>query len=160
MSKIILINIATYKAVLSLQNMLPSQLERTLIGEPFVLEDAIGRISPVHLQFISSWSALEAVLGTRFRGIQGHDKVQSGQYVLQEHNTGLEISRERNWEGAFLPGQKINMSLVFQRHMPVQETVFTETTCPRCRHISTEAFDLDVQWCVLPSLLTSMLPRR
>lgn len=146
MSNVLFINIATYKAVLSLQNMLPSHLERTLIGEPFLLEDAIGRMSPVHLQFINSWSALETVLETRFRGIQGHDKVQSGEYVFQEHRTGLEISWGRNWEGAFMPGQKINMSLVFQRHMPAQETVLTETTCPRCGHTSTKAIDSDVQW--------------
>lgn len=72
-TKILFVNIATYKAVLALQNLLPSHLERSLINEPFVLEDAIGRMSPVHLQFISSWAAFEAVLETRFRGIQGYE---------------------------------------------------------------------------------------
>ena len=53
-SKVLSLNMATYKMVLALTISLPSYLERSLFTEPFVLEDAIGRICPVHLQCISS----------------------------------------------------------------------------------------------------------
>jgi hypothetical protein len=48
MRRIIAMNIATYHAVISIQSALPCRLERGLIEEPFILEDAIGRIAPVH----------------------------------------------------------------------------------------------------------------
>lgn len=159
LNKIIIINVATYKMVLSMHNRLPSYLERTLINEPFILEDAIGRISPVHMQFISSWAALEAVLETRFRGLQGHDKVVCGHWMLQDRATGREISRKRCWEGAFLPGQKIDMSLLFERETTSQSfgTVFdtlssdsnsrsSQTSCPRCQAESTVFQSKDTTW--------------
>jgi hypothetical protein len=44
--RIIAMNIATYHAVISIQTALPSYLERGLIEEPFILEDAIGPSGP------------------------------------------------------------------------------------------------------------------
>lgn len=66
------------KAVRENQAGLPSALERSLIQEPFILEDAIGRITPVSLQFINSWDAFQAVLEVRFRGIQGRKGQKQG----------------------------------------------------------------------------------
>ena len=66
MRKIFVMNIATYKAVLDIRGCLPSHLERSLYQEPFILEDAIGRIAPVHMQFINSWEAFDSVLELRF----------------------------------------------------------------------------------------------
>jgi hypothetical protein len=77
MQRIFAINVATYKAVLVLQAVLPSHLERLLIQEPFILEDAIGRISPLHMKFISSWEAFDSVLEIRFQKVQGYQKVKS-----------------------------------------------------------------------------------
>lgn len=85
--RIFTMNVATYNALLAIKSGFPSHLERSLIQEPFILEDAIGRISPVHLQFISSWEAFDAVLELRFRLVQGYTKVKNGEYVLQEHAT-------------------------------------------------------------------------
>ncbi|PVI02417.1 hypothetical protein DM02DRAFT_487375, partial [Periconia macrospinosa] len=109
MRRIMAMNIATYHAVLSIQSALPSYRERGLIEEPFILEDPIGRVAPVHLQFVTSWDAFNAVLEIRFRNLQGHTKVQKQQYVLQEKATKRDIKQEKNWEGAFLPGQRIEM---------------------------------------------------
>jgi hypothetical protein len=75
MHRIIAMNIATYHAVISIQTALPSHLERSLTEEPFMLEDAIGRVAPVHLQFVTSWDAFNAVLEIRFRDLQGFKKV-------------------------------------------------------------------------------------
>jgi hypothetical protein len=165
MSKILFINVATYKMVLALKTSLPGYLERSLHSEPFILEDAIGRISPVHLQFISSWEALDAVLEARFRGLQGHDKVQSGLWTLQDHSTRRDISRGRIWEGALLPGQRVEMSILFQRETTVdifetfdsffQAKTSGQAACPRCQADVPDSRDAETQWYVrqLPILL-------
>lgn len=154
-TKTFFVNMATYKAVLALQNLLPSHLERTLINEPFVLEDAVGRISPVHLQFISSWAAFEAVLETRFRGIQGYEKVVNGHWTLQDHATGRDISRTSCWEGAFLPGQRIDMSLLFERETTVDAFDHAgefdvgrddSAACPRCRAHVAGLVNKEILW--------------
>jgi len=40
------------------------------------------------------------------------DKVRQGEYALQDHAKGFEIVRSRPWNGAFLPGQRVDMSRV------------------------------------------------
>jgi hypothetical protein len=44
MSRIMAMNVATYHAVIAIQSSLPGRSERSLIDEPFILEDAIGRV--------------------------------------------------------------------------------------------------------------------
>jgi ribosomal protein L37E len=144
MRNLMSINDATYKAVIAIQSGLPSPLERTLFEEPFILEDAIGRVAPVHLQFINSWDALQAVLERRFHGIQGHEKIEGNEYVLQDHATGRDIIRSQPWTGSFLPGQRINMSMIFQRESSKVEDS-TAVPCPRCGFRSIGPQDRDTQ---------------
>lgn len=143
MERIFTTNVAIYKAVVALQAGLPSHLERSMIQEPFILEDAIGRMSPVHMQFISSWEAFDAVLELRFRSVQGHKKVKNKEYVIQEHVTRREIRRNQPWEVSFLPGQRVDMSLVFESQ---EQKELPRTTCPRCQTASAELQDSDIQW--------------
>lgn len=49
------VNFLTYKAVISLQSSIPAQLERCWTQEPATLEDALGRVTAVHLEFLDSW---------------------------------------------------------------------------------------------------------
>jgi hypothetical protein len=142
MLRIININIATYNTVISIQGVISGGLQRSLAHEPFLLEDVIGRISPVHVQFINSWDAFDAVLELRFRKIQGHTKVKRKEYTLQEHATKREISRSRPWEGAFLPGQRIDMSLIFDS----KEQASMKTSCPSCKEVSEDSQDSEIQW--------------
>jgi len=142
MSKIYAVNVAMYKTVLSIQAGLPSSLERALIQEPFILEDAIGRIAPVHIQFVNSWEAFDAVLELRFRDAPGYKKVQNRKYTFQEHGKKQDIVRTRPWDASFLPGQKINMSLIYKG----VEEERTGPVCPACRNPSVEAQDTEVQW--------------
>jgi hypothetical protein len=114
MERIYAMNVATYRTVVDMQSNLSSHLEKALIQEPFLLEDAIGRISPEHMSFISSWEAFDAVLELRFRGVQGYSKVRNGKYILQEHATQREIRRSRPWEVSFLPGQRIDMAMILK----------------------------------------------
>ncbi|EAT78354.1 hypothetical protein SNOG_14117 [Parastagonospora nodorum SN15] len=143
MRRIIAMNIATYHAVISIQAALPSRLERSLIEEPFVLEDAIGRIAPVHLQFVTSWDAFNAVLEIRFRDMQGSKKVKQKQYGLQDRATKRDIHQSQSWERAFLPGQRIEMSFLFD----TQESENSQgiVTCPGCQTLSTSPTHVEIQ---------------
>jgi hypothetical protein len=140
----IAINLTTYQAVIRYQLPLPSHLERGLIGEPFILEDAIGRQAPVHFQFVTSWDAFDAVLEIRFRNLQGHRKIVEKQYGLQHGATGKEIERSKAWQRAFLPGQRVEMSMVFHREEPVS-TDRNSVTCPGCHASASNPTDADIR---------------
>jgi hypothetical protein len=149
MNRIFRTNVETYEAVVAIQRVLPSHLERSMFRDPFILEDAIGRISPVHMDFINSWEAFDAILRLRFQDVQGFKKVQNNEYVLQEHATKREIKRTRRWDVAFMPGQRVDMSLVFVKAEKAEET--PSTSCPNCRATSTKSQDSEVQWFVTHS---------
>ena len=145
MLRILNLNIATYNTIISIQGVISGGLQRSLIQEPFILDDAIGRISPVHMQFINSCDAFEAVLELRFSNIQGHTKVKRREYTLQEHSTKREISRALTWESAFLPGQRIDMSLNFDSVGQSTDVTF----CPSCKEVSQDSQDSERQWQVV-----------
>lgn len=145
MQRIITINIATYNAVIAIQGSLSGSLERSLIQEPFILEDAIGRVSPIHMQFINSWEAFDSVLDKRFQNIQGHKKIKNKEYTLQEHASRKDIVRTRPWEGAFLPGQRVEMSLNFDSS---ETGAVGGTSCPGCHREADDSQGSDVLWSV------------
>jgi hypothetical protein len=107
MNRIFRTNIATYEAVVAIQRVLPSHLEKTMFRAPFILEDAIGMISPVHMDFFNSWDSFDAILRLRFQDMQGFKKVQNKEYVLQEHATKREIKHTHPWHRVF-PGRATN----------------------------------------------------
>ncbi|KAH3987371.1 hypothetical protein HBH70_009260 [Parastagonospora nodorum] len=146
----IAINLATYQAVISNQVSLPSRLERGLIEEPVILEDALGRIAPVHLQFVTSWDAFDAILEIRFRGFQGHKKIAQRQYGLQDRVTGREVEQSRAWQYAFLPGQRVEMSMVFHNDEPTGSRP-GNMTCLGCHTPASSGGDTDIQ-CVRCSI--------
>ena len=45
----------TYNAVLELQARMPAQLDKCWTQDPVILVDALGRVTPFHLEFIDSW---------------------------------------------------------------------------------------------------------
>ena len=139
--KIFFVNLATFRIVSELRASLPSHLDRCLIQEPFLLEDAIGREAPVHLQFINSWDAFYAVLEARFRDLQGYNKVKRKEFVLQERATRRDISRAGSWEGSFLPGQSVDMSITFTE---TRQNV--ELSCPRCQTANRNSSGQSTQW--------------
>jgi hypothetical protein len=139
--KIFFINLATFRVVAELRASLPSHLDRCLIQEPFLLEDAIGREAPVHLQFINSWEAFYAVLETRFRDLEGYNKVKRKEFVLQERATTRDISRAGSWEGSFLPGQRVEMSIIF-----TESRQKAKLSCPRCQTVNRNCSRQNTQW--------------
>ncbi|KAI4650294.1 uncharacterized protein J4E79_009563 [Alternaria viburni] len=135
------INFATYHAVMRLQTSLPSYLERSMFEEPIILDDPMGRIAPVHLQFINSWDAFHSVLELRFQDMPGQIKIGRRQYALQARGTGREIELSRPWHAAFIPGQRIDMSFIFSQDDASESS---STTCPGCRTPSSYTTDVDI----------------
>lgn len=125
------------------QITLPSNLERGLIEEPMILEDAIGGRASVHLQFVTLWEALESILEFRFRQLQGHKKIFQKQYGIQDEATGREVERSRTWQSAFLPGQRVEMSMVFHSEEPTDSDP-NSVTCPGCHTPATNSTDSDI----------------
>ena len=144
MRRTIALNVATYHAIISIQAALPSRLERAIIEEPFILEDPIGRIAPVHLQFVTSWEAFRAVMENRFLNMQGFRKIQQRKYGLQDRATKRAIEQTLPWQGAFLPGQRVEMAIDF-RIDKAEDSNGTSMTCPGCQTPSNDAGDTDVQ---------------
>ncbi|KAH4905054.1 hypothetical protein HBI80_096760 [Parastagonospora nodorum] len=137
------VNFATYQAVRRQQTPLPSHVEHGLIDEPFILEDAIGRKAPVHLQFITSWEAFDSILEIRFCGRQGHQKVIHKQYELQDGRTGRNLERSQSWERAFLPVQRVQMSILFHKQRPI-DSGCAGIICPGCQTPAENALETDI----------------
>jgi hypothetical protein len=49
-------------------------------------------------------------------------------YLLKEHVTGKKVDRALDWDSAFLPYQKIDMSLMCRELQPRR----SRSSCPRC----------------------------
>jgi hypothetical protein len=144
MSNVIAGNIAIYREVVALRSAFV-RVDRPLLEDPFILEDAIGRVAPVHLRFINSWAAFHAVMEIRFQGKQGLRKILRKEYALQETATGRDVDMSLDFDDAFLPGQKIAMSFIFKRHFAEQSNQ-NLAHCPRCNTLSEQSTNSDVLW--------------
>ncbi|KAK5659566.1 hypothetical protein OQA88_768 [Cercophora sp. LCS_1] len=100
-------------------------LERPLREEYFMLEDPLGREFPIHLRLITSFELLNCVLEQRFKGRSGSGRIAKSRYVLHDRVTGRRISQANRWEDAFLPGRRIDMSILCwepERERPTRVT--------------------------------------
>ncbi|KAI9713535.1 MAG: hypothetical protein M1820_000917 [Bogoriella megaspora] len=70
--------VAMCKAEVSIQDVLLRKVPNSMIEEPFLLEDAIGRVAPVPSTLVTSWPALQGVLEARFQDVQGAAKISAG----------------------------------------------------------------------------------
>jgi hypothetical protein len=149
MNKIITVNLATYDSILEIKRALPptNQLVHSPASGPvFYFEDAIGRVTPITLEFITCWDAFHAVLEVRFRGIQGTKKVLKKEYALQNRATGRDIGFSQKWEMVFLPGQWVVMSMIFQETNAQDSGDVGGDTCPKCQAKSNQPPGVDVKW--------------
>ncbi|KAI0005667.1 hypothetical protein F4779DRAFT_597903 [Xylariaceae sp. FL0662B] len=96
-------------------------------GLPVILEDALGNILPIPMEWVDSldWDVLHKLLEGRFRGGKGHEMVMRGQYVLEDNTTGQDLDKARPLSWCLRRGMKVNMSMVYDL-----ETV--PWCCPRC----------------------------
>ncbi|KAL8902722.1 MAG: hypothetical protein Q9207_004434 [Kuettlingeria erythrocarpa] len=105
-------NIMTYRANITLQSQLPRQLERTWAQEPVMLKDPLGRVTPVHLEFVETFEIFQAVLEMRFDQLPGNRKVQRKEYALHADQSKQEIDTALAFRRWFRPGQHIHMIMV------------------------------------------------
>ncbi|KAH7183254.1 uncharacterized protein B0J16DRAFT_416356, partial [Fusarium flagelliforme] len=121
------------------------RLDRGLDDEYFTLEDITGRRFPIHLRTITSWAVLEFILTERFKGKKGARRVQRKLYSLRESNTQREVDDSIPWESAFLPHQKITMSLVCKDTGNNATSERVSTSCPFCNTPSDHDSGVEVE---------------
>ncbi|KAL8798929.1 MAG: hypothetical protein Q9182_006276 [Xanthomendoza sp. 2 TL-2023] len=127
--RIISMNLRVFQVVLEVQNLLksmPGQVERQ---QPVYLNDALGRYAPFHLEFIRSKEALISVLSINFKWVGSASRmIMNGDFAIHDSRTQRDIDLNRPWEECFIPGQQVDMSMIFERRDP------GSTLCPRCDH--------------------------
>lgn len=121
------------------------RLERPLNDEHFILEDITGRVFPIHLKTITSWDAFDFILAARFQGKKGARRVKGKRYSLQERASHQQVDRSTDWESAFLPYQKIDMSLICRESQNGSQTELS-MSCPWCQTVSPDSVDRETQW--------------
>ena len=63
----------------------------------------------------------------RFRHVPGLKKVQNFEYAIHESSSKRKLDLTAPWDSIFLPGRKVNMSMVFRRpHTSI-------SSCPGCQ---------------------------
>lgn len=122
------------------------RLERGPGDEHFVLEDVTGRAFPIHLKTVTSWEVFEFILKERFKGQKGARRVQRKRYSLREDNTHQEIDESMPWESAFMPHQKVNMSLMCKAMGDKSQDGQVTSSCPFCKTPSDRDTGVEVKW--------------
>ncbi|KAM0470431.1 hypothetical protein ACHAP7_009495 [Fusarium lateritium] len=108
------------------------RLDRGPRDEHFVLDDITGRAFPIHLKTITSWEMLDFILKERFKGKKGARRIQRKLYSLQD-NTHRGVDWSTPWESAFLPYQKVTMSLMCKEAKASNTGQKEVPTCPFCQ---------------------------
>ena len=140
----------TISSDVSIIRAIVMRLDRGPNDEHLILEDMTGRMFPIHLSTITSWAVLDFVLSERFKGKKGARRIQRGLYSLRESNTQRELDESIPWESAFLPYQKITMSLVCREAGGTNTAGSATSSCPFCKTPSDHDIDIDrgeeVEW--------------
>ncbi|ORX95829.1 hypothetical protein BCR34DRAFT_607832 [Clohesyomyces aquaticus] len=141
MLKVLATNMQIYRSVLDIHKInstaqIPPQIERQL---PVTFEDAHGRLAPLHVEFINSWDAFQAVLEVRFRDLPGLKKVQNREYSLSEPGGKRNLGLNAPFESSFLPGRRISMSMIFETPQP------SISVCPGCNTRTTHSVNEERQ---------------
>jgi hypothetical protein len=144
MVRIWTLNIQSYKILLDLQTRVPREFGPCWIQEPLMLTDALGRIVPVHLEMINSWEVFDAVVAARFRNLPGERKIRYREYALQDRGSLRDLQRSEPFEASFLPGRRVDMSMIFEQNHSVIRS------CPGCRTETEEENTIATTWSVYP----------
>jgi hypothetical protein len=77
----------------------------------FYFQDAMHRVFLIALRLFTSWDVFNAFLKIQFRESR---KILKKEYVLRDRATGREINSSKPWDGLLLPGQWVDMVMVFK----------------------------------------------
>ena len=142
MLKVLKANLQVFDIVRAMQGTMSHQIERQ---QPVLFLDACGRLSPIHLEFINSAEAFLAVLKTRFKDY-GLQMIEREQFALEESQTKRAVDLRRPWHQCFLPGQKIDMSMIFTQSMIFTRAETPGSTCPGCQCESIIDTSHEIEW--------------
>jgi hypothetical protein len=85
---------------------------------------------------------LIAVLRVNFRKAgAGLKKIDRGEFSFQDSVSKREIDLTQDWENCFLPGQRVDMNMVFN-----SDDLSATTTCPSCGQDSGRSQDEEIEW--------------
>jgi hypothetical protein len=87
--------------------------------------------------------ALISVLEANFEKFgRGAEKIRRNEFAIEDAATKQDIDLNTDWELCFQPGQRAEMSILFDR--PIDE----DTLCPRCLHKCRGKPDSQITWYV------------
>jgi hypothetical protein len=144
-AQVIQTNVQVFHVVLNIQSIItrvPGQVERQ---QPVFLIDAIGRYTPFHWEFVLSAEALTHVLRSNLKNIgSGSQKIDRGEFVIQDTSLKRDIDLNGPWDGCFRPGQRVDMSMIFTSMMNPNQS------CPACQQEHNDGFkeNQDIKWFV------------
>ena len=87
--------------------------------------------------------AFQAVMKVRFRHVPGLKKVENMEYTIQESTSRKKLDLYGRWETVFLPGRRVNMSMVFHQSQT------SMSSCPGCQtenEVGSGGMDSEIQW--------------
>ncbi|KAF8846634.1 hypothetical protein BDZ45DRAFT_755822 [Acephala macrosclerotiorum] len=120
---------------IQIQATVPPQV---LFQAPVTFLDALGRLAPIQLDFITSAEAFIAVIKIRFRNI-GLKKIEQEEYLLSDPHRKRKLDLKLPWETVMTPGQRVEMSMIFSKEE-------MQTTCPTCRKENVGPKDSEIAW--------------
>lgn len=127
------------KVLRAIQEAIPPQV---LLQKPVMFLDALGRLAPIHLDWINSYEAFLAVLKVRFKH-HGLHLIEEKCFVLQATRTKRDVNFNLPWDCCLIPGQEYDMSMIFQH-----PGAATEAICVSCHHACAGQAGNDVTWLV------------
>lgn len=130
--KVLQWNTRIFDTVTQVQQILRSIPPQIECEQPVLFDDAHGRLTPFHVEFINSYAAFQAVLEARFQNVPGLRKVRNLEYSMRDVQTQQILDLSRSWGNKIRPGRKFVMSMVFELPKAVI------SSCPGC---STETFN-------------------
>ena len=77
-----------------------------------------------------------------FKGQIGHQKVERGEYAIEDRHRNVDIIRTLPFEQSFYPGQWVDMSVVFDHSSAI-------SSCPGCKTESDMSSSSKVVWYVI-----------
>ena len=153
-------NLKVYSTILEMEAMirshLPPQVERQ---QPVYFEDAHGRVFPLHIEFVDSFTTFQAVLELKFIDVPGLAKIRRQEYVVGVAGSGRVLDmRKQPWGLVFTPGERLDMSMVFHSQYEKPHEV---RTCPACgtgEELARREDDSVTSWYALSSIASTTLP--
>jgi hypothetical protein len=82
---------------------------------------------------------LDTIIAKRFEKHPSHGKIQRREFAIEEDSTGRELSRMTELTMCLIPGQKIDMSVIFNE-------MSAGNHCPGCKAKSEASSETRNQW--------------